>query len=40
MGDALTAGDRDRAEQLRRHLIAETSTDPGNEAVLDEVSRA
>jgi len=40
MGQALAAGDLDRAEQLRRHLVSEAARDDGDEAELDAVSRA
>jgi hypothetical protein len=36
MGDAIRAGDTDRAERLRRHLVAEASHDPDDAAGLDE----
>jgi hypothetical protein len=40
MAEAFRQGDADRVEQLRRNTVAESATDLGEEAVLDEVSRA
>jgi hypothetical protein len=37
---AASQGDLERAERLRQHIVAESATDAGEEAVLDEVSRA
>ena len=37
---AIADGDLERAEQLRCHLVSESAVDAGEEAILDEVSRA
>jgi hypothetical protein len=36
IGEAIRAGDPDRAERLRRHLVAESSHDPDDARGLDE----
>jgi hypothetical protein len=36
MAATIGVGDLPRAEQVRRHLVAESATDPGEEAVPDD----
>lgn len=38
-GRAIAQGDLEYAERLRQHIVAESATDAGEEAMLDEVSR-